>query len=268
MTASVLQAAFPAAAARASSPGRVVYTERQLFYEVCRGLLPVPGPETPPRSFEPGIEYSAFREALAAFCAEAGWPAGLLRKSTPIPLTLEGREPDVTHYGVARVLVCQGEEIAQMLLANGFHLELACAVLPLPHPGRLLEPLRGMVKRARRASVFALHDASLEGLRWASEGAERCRLPRGAQFRPVGLRPAQALRLQLAANRAAAPDAAGLPTELAPAERAWFAEGWAAELAAVHPARLLRALRRIVLGSIPVPTPELAQSNAGFMTWP
>ena len=268
MSVSILAREIPAAVVRAASPGRVAYTERQLYYEVCRGLRPPTAADSPPCTVVPAIGFEAFEEAFAAFCAQAGGPAGLLHEASQPSLPLEGREPDLTHYGMSRVLLCQDQEIARMLRANGFHMETGCAVIAHLRPGPLPSPLDRMVERARRASVFALHDASGDGLRWARQISPRRLLPRGGRFRAVGLRPAHALRLQLAVRRDPSPDLSGLPATLAPAERAWLAEGWSAELAAVHPARLLRALRRIVLGSIPTPAPELAQSNAGYMTWP
>ncbi len=263
MTTVDLEAEISSAAPRVRSPGRVVFNERQLYYEVCRGLRPPSSPAAPAETSPAEVAPADFRAALAEF----GYPPGLLPEDTRAPLPLAGREPDLTAYGVPRVLLCQDAAIAAMLQANGFHLEVACAVLAFPQPVPLPSPLRGMVKLARRATVFALHDASIAGLRWTAECARLSHLPRGAIFRPVGLRPAQAMRLRLPAVRMT-PVELTLPEALTAAERAWLAAGWSAEVAAIHPVRLLRSLRRIVRGTIPPSAPELARPAAGYMTWP
>ena len=255
---------LPAAVTRAAGPGLTVYTERQLYYEVCRGLRPFAAEGSLPSPAPPAVEFESFQAAVSAF----GRSAGLLDETLSRPLPLEGREPDLTHYGISRILLCQDPSIARMLRANGFPMEAGCAVIAHPRPMPLPPPLDDMAALARRAAIFALHDASPEGLRWAGKVSARRFLPRGARFRAVGLRPVHARRLQLPAPRNPSPDLDGLPPTLAPAERAWLAEGWSAEVAAVPPARLMRALRRIVRETTPRPTPELAQSRAGYMTWP
>lgn len=39
----MLSSVFASSIARVADPGGIVYTERQLYYELCRALLPPPG---------------------------------------------------------------------------------------------------------------------------------------------------------------------------------------------------------------------------------
>jgi hypothetical protein len=74
------------------------------------------------------------------------------------------------------------------------------------------------------------------------------------------------MRLRLVASRG--PRRAAPPGALlSPVERAWLDDGWSAEVASVPPVRLLRALRRIMLGIAPS-APSLPTRDAGFMTLP
>lgn len=240
---------------RSAHPGGVAFTPRQLFYEVWRG-------RRAQDLAEPDI--AEFEEALRI----APPPSGLLRGLPLPPLPLAGREPDLAAYGLARILVCQSEEVARMLQENLFHMETGCAVLASPEPGPIPPPFAAMLRRARRPSFFLLYDASPAGLRWQRAWTEHRRWWRGARLRSAGLSPAQARRLGLPALSGKAVEVGAVAAGLAPAERQWLEAGWSAEVAAVAPARLLRALRRIVLGSLPVPAPELAAAGAGYMTWP
>lgn len=266
MSVSEIAQVLPEAVRRASLPGAVVYTARQLYYEVCRGLRPVALADAPPGTVEAEVAFEDFATALAGW--EGAAPVGLLAPEMAQPLPRAGREPDLTHYGLGKLLICRDPEIARMLRANLFHMEVGCAVIALPEPALVPPPFAGMLELARRASVFALHDASVGGMRWAQRLRRVAAFADGVRYRPIGLRPVHARRLHLTAHRGEPPPAHKMPPALAPEELAWLAAGWTAEVAAVHPARLLRALRRIVLGNLPTPTPELAQPASGYMTWP
>ncbi len=254
------------AIARVASPGPVAYTERQLYYETCRMLRPPALSGAFPHTTEPAIAFEPFREALGALVAERGSPSGLLAGPERPPLPLDGREPDLAAYGLPRLLVCQSAEIARMLRANLFHMETACAIVAMPAPAPLEDVYVAMLSRARHARVVALHDASPDGLSWLADISRQCELPPGARLRPAGLKPVHAMRLQLVASRGMRNDAQWLA--LSATERAWLSDGWSAEVAAVPPLRLLRALRRIVLDIVPPPAPEPVRRDAGFMTWP
>jgi hypothetical protein len=245
------------AARRAAHPGGVRFVERQLYYEVCRLLRPAPLGDGFPHTAPPAVPYGEFREALAA--GEA--PPGLLADDARPPLPLEGREPDLTAYGLPRLLVCHDPAVVRMLVANGFHMELSCAVVAAWPPP---EHLAAMLARTRHARAYALHDASPEGLAWAAALGATAPAP----LREIGLRPAHAMRLRLVATRGERRAPESLPAALSPVERAWLAEGWSAEVAALSPSRLLRTLRRIMLGIAAPAEPERPRADAGFLTMP
>jgi hypothetical protein len=129
--------------------------------------------------------------------------------------------------------VCQDRAIADMLLANGLHMESACAVYAvsdLPLDPRL------MVGR-----IYVLHDASLAGFAALADVRRRAG---GVPVTPLGLRPAHArsLRVFRTVNSTVDADLGGLE----PWEQRWLRAGRSVEVAAVNPARLLRAVHRLV----------------------
>jgi hypothetical protein len=142
----------------------------------------------------------------------------------------------VFHYGLPRLLICQDRAIADMLLANDLHMESACAVYAmadLPLDPRL---------RAVTGRVYVLHDASLAGFaalatvrRWAD----------GLPVTPLGLRPAHARTMRLFRAEKSTVEDADLDG-LEPWEQRWLRAGRSVEVAAVNPARLLRAVHRLV----------------------
>ncbi|MYV58135.1 hypothetical protein [Streptomyces sp. SID3212] len=292
------------AVARAGAPGRILFTERQLYYELCRVVRPVGWvPRALPFTPAPPVPYERFEEALARRRGEApgllgllgpdpgpgfGAPGGGSPKSGvfPEPGAFPGSdvspEPDLYDYGLPRLLVCQSRSVARMLLANDLHLEAACPVLAaddLPLDPRLLAGLA----RVEGATVHVLHDASVAGI--ALTARLRADHP-GVRVASLGLVPRHAIAMRLNAARdparspgeavlsAALPAVppAALPAGLDRHEREWLARGRSAEVEAVHPARLLRTVQRLVRGprtsdhSMWTGLRELR--TTGFMTWP
>ncbi|MGK7877055.1 MAG: hypothetical protein AB4426_28320 [Xenococcaceae cyanobacterium] len=73
--------------------------------------------------------------------------------------------PDVTAYSFDRLVVCDSEEIAQMLIANNFHFENNCAILSISgYPQSIFETIMTMLRRNPELRVFALHDCSPAGM--------------------------------------------------------------------------------------------------------
>jgi hypothetical protein len=226
-----------------------------------------------PFTLRPPLAYAHFAELLQVCTDRWGTPPGLLTTTGPPQFRPLGDAPDLTDYGVPRLLLCQDAEIAGMLLANLFHMETSCAVLSLAAATPLPDALRTMLVRTPGASVYLLHDADAPGVALAAQVRARLELPDTIPLTSIGLRPAHALRLHLFATRTplAVLEQQDWPTSLTARERAWLQAGWCAEVAAVKPARLLLALRRIVLGLVPPPRrlPDWRHERAsGFMTWP
>jgi hypothetical protein len=294
--------------------GGLQYTERQLYYEVCRTLRPAPGLTLPmalgtsglglllgllllrqPRllirwaladallvgalylvRFIPytrplPLSSAAFAAALRAYRTRCGEPDGLLRPAAPLELHPPASEPDLLDYGLDRLLICQHEDLAHMLRANMFHMEVKCAVTALSDP--LPHPIAAMLARTPGASVFFLHDASVEGLLHAARLRAQLDIPDTIPLIAIGLRPMHAMRLHLFAERIPHTNACvhSLPLSLSTQEYGWLQRGWCAEVAAVHPVRLLLRLRRILTDTVPPawkPFDLRSDRNIGFMTWP
>ncbi|MFE6286175.1 hypothetical protein [Streptomyces sp. NPDC057877] len=268
----LLERAITLAARRAAAPGSLRFTERQLYYETCRVLRPTPAPlRRIPHSPAPPLRLARFTEAL-----RGREPAGLLPTPTGPAPTLGGpaREPDLYAYGLPRLLVCQDRSIAHMLLANHVHVEAACPVLSaedeLPLDARTVAAL----ERAEGATVHVLHDASPAGI--ALPGRVRAVLGPvpGVRVASLGLVPRHARTLRLVSGRRPGPlpPLGPLPPGLRPAEVQWLAAGRFTEVAALPPARLLRAVLRLTRGARPPRQSVWSElrdlRTAGFMTWP
>ncbi|MFC5661609.1 hypothetical protein ACFP3U_01285 [Kitasatospora misakiensis] len=275
----LLDGALTVAAARAGEPGGLRYTERQLYYELCRVLQPLhAGPRRIPYTLAPPVRYERFAAALAARREEL---PGLLPPPAPRPAgprPAAAGEHDLYDYGVPRLLVCQSREITAMLIANDLHLEAACPVLAadeLPLDERLVASL----ERAGGAVVHVLHDASPSGLacfervraRYGPAGAG----PAGVRVRSMGLVPRHAGTLHLTSGRGPHGHRGPLPAGLRPEERAWLGSGRTVELAAVAPARLLHTVIRQVRGGgtagprrTPLHRRVRTVRGSGFLSWP
>ncbi|MFE7123908.1 hypothetical protein [Streptomyces sp. NPDC057617] len=282
----LLDRALATAVSRVGAPGRIRFTERQLYYEMCRVLRPLGAvPRRVPVTPAAPVRYERFEEALRRY----GEVPGLLGPvPVPVPDAPEAEaepevrtvqaepqrqpqqpaEPDLYDYGLPRLLVCQSRSVARMLLANDVHLEAACPVLTaddLPLDPRLVAGLG----RVDGATVHVLHDASTAGLALVTRVRESITSAQAAapatQAAPatpgahavrvasMGLVPRHAAALHLTSWRGPAPDPDGpeLPAAqaaLRPRERDWLAEGRFAEVEAVPPARLLRTVLRQVRG--------------------
>lgn len=214
-----------------------------------------------PFTLTPPVTDALFDEALRAYRARYGEPPGLLPDNPAPWRAIDRREPDLYDYGLAYALVCQDASIARMLRANFLHMEMACAILALEEATPLPDALVAMLIRASMPWVLLVHDASPSGLRWSTHAAGLLDVPRGFRIRALGLRPRHALQRHLFALRHAA-DTGELPASLNLIERLWLCAGYQAELAALPPVALLRALQRATR-----PTPRRDPWWSGFRRW-
>ncbi len=261
MTRPLLDRALRAAVATAGAPGGLRFTERQLYYGLCRVLAPWHRlPRRPGFTVAPPLSYRDFRAALARH----GEVAGLLG---PAPVrTGVGRhtaEPDLFEYGLPRLLVCEPAGIAHMLRANGVPMESACPVFDaaeLPLDERVGEMLtRG------EGTIFLLHDASAHGLTFPARLAELTEVPPGVRVVALGLRPRQAAPLHLTHGRGPVRQAR---VPVSGWEFGWLARGRFVEVAAVEPAVLVRTVHRLVRDVRPRSPQWSARREVGFLTWP
>ncbi|GIJ65532.1 hypothetical protein Voc01_004490 [Virgisporangium ochraceum] len=236
----MLEKALGRAVRRAGAPGGILFTERQLYFELCRGLQPLTRVPRRPRFTVPApIGYARFERLLGRWNGEVPGLLTAPRRPAPAP------SPEVFGYGLPRVLVCQHRDIADMLLANGLHMESVCpvfAVDDLP-----LDPRLRAAVEAAAGRVYVLHDtgpaeaATVDAVTaWAD----------GVPVVPLGLRPVHARALHLPRV------------------------GATAEVAAVNPARLLRTVHRLVREQYRprrslTRLPRLRSLAAtGYLSWP
>ena len=176
---------------------------------------------------------------------------------------------DLTLYGLPNFLICESDEIAQMLRANQFHLQTPCGVLSLKEANPLAKSIIRMMNNAENAPVFYLHDADGNSFAMLKNLREMLGLGERISLRILGLRPVHAKRLHLFSQRK---DAEFYDLEeitfLEKAEIDWLQNGNFTEVAAVSPIRLMRVLRRLILfpeNSGNERYVSLPKKNLGFM---
>lgn len=196
-----------------------------------------------------GLSWEEFqRKYRGVWVSVHGRPERLLappdRSASPVQVELA---PDVTSYSFDRALVVQDADTAAMLVANNFHFENNCAILSMDgYPFGRRDVVLQMLRRNPDLQVFVLHDVSVPGLGLA-------RQLRGPDWFPdlsvpvydlgLRLRSAQALRLRVL-QQASCSVPGELRELLTPQEVAWLERGHVVELAALRPARLMRAIYR------------------------
>jgi hypothetical protein len=213
-------------------------TADQLYYATCRAVLgPLHrGPRRPGYLLPRLLPRPAFDRALARADPD------LVPERLPLPAGATDAR-DVLDYGLPRLLICQHDGIAAMLLANDLHMESGTAVLGGTQVvAGVPELLRDAMERGA-TTVYLLHDATATGATWR-EGVEH-RI--AGRVVALGLRPEQARALHLVRGPSGG-----------------------AELAAVPPVHLLRVLRRLLGQPRPPagPTSVRGRAGLGFLSWP
>lgn len=199
------------------------------------------GPTTPIVTFE------VFRSQFLGAWTQIHGPIEKLLSALPREphQLLEAKEPDLTAYSFNRALVTSQAEIAAMLIANRFHSENNCAILSLDgYPYNRTDSVLTMLRRNPQLMVYTLHDASVEGCRLSLRLRQPDWFPESTVvIFDLGLFPRQAEAQKLSVINGLAQT---IPNEvrqkLIPKEVAWLEQGNVAELAAVRPAQLMRAI--------------------------
>jgi predicted small integral membrane protein len=168
--------------------------------------------------------------------------------------------PDVTTYSFDRLVVCQSDAIAQMLIANNFHFENNCAILSISgYPQRIFQTTLQMLRRNPNLCVFALHDCSSIGASLVHQ------LRTDPNWFPdsnivvvdVGLSPRQVLAAKRPPFTQQADRFVRLSQNLAPAirqnlsqeELRWLDAGNVVELECFTPQTLIQILQRSISSS-------------------
>lgn len=201
---------------------------------------------------EPVVSFEQFSEWLARWQSVNGPIAKLLppptQASAPAQVSSE-----ITAYSFDRVVVCQHAAIAQFLIASNFHFEHNCAVLSLNHyPQNIFDTVMQMLRRNPELKVYALHDASLNGIqmthrlmsdeRWFAGQS-------GVTVYDLGLMPRQLLGRPVFTSRERSGQVQSLsalpaPVQqgLQPEEMKWLEAGNSVELESISPQRLLQVI--------------------------
>lgn len=163
----------------------------------------------------------------------------------PAARPLPENAPDLTAYSFDRALVIDGTDLAAMLVANNFHFENNCAILSAQgYPEGVAATIMTMLRRNPNLAVFALHDASPNSLRLPVGLRQEGWFPDPAiRIIDLGLRPRHARQmglLVLQTPQATIPNEVRGPLDAD--EQQWLAAGCVAELAAMRPAKLMRAI--------------------------
>ena len=200
-----------------------------------------------PKTQTPQISWNEFEERLSPHLKENKID-GLLEIESKAEFKNDF-PVDLTLYGLPRLLLCESDEIAQMLRANQFHLQTPCGVLSVHEATPLSEVCQKMLSLAEDPQIFFLHNANLAAFSLIKNLRQTLQIAENISLRPIGLRPVHAQRLQLFANKTKSNDFdfSGF-TYLSDKEKKWLLQGNSAEVTAISPVRLLRALRRIILG--------------------
>jgi hypothetical protein len=203
-------------------------------------------------------------------------PNGMLPRLPPAPARRARAvevSPEVRNYSFDRVVVCERPEIAQCLIANNFHFEHNCAVLSLDgYPHDVFEMVMEMLRRNPALSVYALHDASVPGVRLAHvlRTERRWFGASGASVYDLGLLPRQVFGRPVFVERGPAHTraAADIPPEVAatlrPEEVRWLEAANQVSLESFPPRTLLRVVAQgIAKSRDPQAGDALAPVSAG-----
>lgn len=173
----------------------------------------------------------------------------------PAPTT-ESLPDDVTDYSFDRLVVCDQDLIAQLLIANNFHFEYNCAILSISgYPQNIFDTTMQMLRRNPDLRVYALHDCSPLGVSLVHQlRTDPNWFPNDTAIVEVGLLPRQILAtktdMMIQTSSGFAKAAENLPIavqqSLSEAELSWLKAGYFVELESFTPQRLIQILNRAI----------------------
>lgn len=170
---------------------------------------------------------------------------------------LDALNSQVTTYSFDRLVVCQSDAIAQMLISNNFHFENNCAILSINgYPQPIFNTVMQMLRRNPDLTVFAFHDCSPDGvslvhrLRTSPHWFQNSNVT----IIDIGLLPRQVASARrsffIRSSEKVAQAAAKLPVPVKQAlskdELAWLERGNFVELESLSPLQIIRVLNRSI----------------------
>jgi hypothetical protein len=262
----ITDGSFGNAIASVSDDGRLAWLDRQLYYEVARRVRRRRLFHRLSRRAEVSLDYDRFVSLLSRWIRIYGEPSARL-KPNAFAIDLRGAEraADAAEYGFDRLIVCDSDDIVDVLLANSFHADNRCAVLSATgYPRWAYELLMPRLRSTAPALVAVLHDADVDGCRLAARvksGPHWFAGLTGLEVVDAGLRPADA-------NRFRGVLLPGSPTDVLNAssisldEARWLGKH-RLELEAVRP-RALMAVAAAVLNRDPAETAYQPTGDGGW----
>jgi hypothetical protein len=231
-----------------SERGALFWTRDQLYYDLCRRVRSRRIFHRVIRRPRVSLERIEFAALYRRWVGAHGGHPGELEGRQFGPGTA-ARPADVEAYGFERLVVCEREETADVLLANGFHAELKCPVLAYSgYPEHAYASLLPLLRERPPETVVVVHDASREGCALTQAVATSPRWFAGVklpQLVDAGLRPEDARRFRGLYQHGS--HGGGFEASLEPADAKWL-DKYLLELAAARPRVLMSVLARILRG--------------------
>jgi hypothetical protein len=197
----ITDGAFNSAIAAVSDDGRLAWLDRHLYYEVARRVRRRRLFHRLTRRARVSLDHDRYSLLFARWVATYGEPPGLLKPNAfAVDIRRADRAEDAADYGFDRLLVCDSDDIVDVLLANSFHADNRCAVLSVTgYPSWAYELLMPRLRAAPPAIVAVVHDSDVEGCRLGARVKSGPHWFAGVKDLDVvdaGLRPADASRFR------------------------------------------------------------------------
>jgi hypothetical protein len=262
----ITDGAFSSAIAAVSDDGRLDWLDRQLYYEVARRVRRRRLFHRLTRRARVSLDYHTYASLFVRWITTHGEPPGRLKpRAFAVDVRRAERAQDAADYGFDRLLICDSDDIVDVLLANSFHAENRCAVLSVTgYPSWAYELVMPRLRATPPALVAVVHDADVEGCRLGARVKSGPHWFAGVEDLEVvdaGLRPADASRFRGVLLEGAPTDVLGA-SSISLKEAQWLGKHQL-ELEAVRP-RVLMA----VLAGVFNRDPEATQyHDTGDGTW-
>jgi hypothetical protein len=209
--------------------------------------VPLRGWMSSKRGASPALSFATFARLLQKWLGAHGTPPKLMASTVCEPPRADAARmlpKELSTYSFDRAVVCDRQETVDLLLANNFHFENNCAVLSAGgYPHAIFAQVLQMLRRNPKIEVYALHDASIEGV-----GLARMLASSPEWFKGIG----RVTDVGLSVEHAQAMRGLWLPADLSvrgsmdrvgPEELKWLSE-YQLELASVRPEQVIKRLFR------------------------
>lgn len=205
------------------------------------------------------VSASQLQDWLHAWTQINGSPEKLLTtpREAQLPAVVS---PEVSAYSFDRLVVCESDTIAHLLITNNFHFENNCAILSIKgYPKSIFDTTMQMVRRNPDLKVYALHNCTPQGIERLHQLRQSPKwfLDSNVVIVDVGILPRQILSAKRGVFIQTSPESAQaaqqLPADvrqgLSADELKWLEAGNYVELESFTPHQLIQILNRGIAGS-------------------